>query len=328
MALLDLPVGIHQKISAIAVQHARPAAGERRRMRLVEPIARRFDAIDFDLPVIEEGMKQADGVRAAADAGEERIRQPPFRRLHLRARLLADDALEIAHHRRIGMRARRRADAIERVLDIGDPVAQRLVHRVLQRARAGLHRHHFRAEHVHAEDIRLLPLDIDRAHIDDAFEAEARAGGGRRDAMLAGAGLGDDARLAHAPREQDLAEHIVDLVRAGVVQLLALEIDFRAMLGVGGLAAQIVGQPLGEIERARTPDIIGEKIVEFGVKRRVLLRRLVMALEIEDQRHQRLGDETSAENAEMPALVGASAEGVRVFQLQCRSRVLDHAPAS
>ncbi len=62
-----------------------------------------------------------------------------------------------------------------------------------------------------------------------------------RDAVLAGAGLGDDARLAHALGEQDLAEAIVDLVRAGVVQLLALEIDLRA--------AEMLGQPLGEIER-------------------------------------------------------------------------------
>ncbi len=46
--------------------------------------------------------------------------------------------------------------------------------------------------------------------------------------MLAGAGLGDDARLAHAPGEQDLAEHVVDLVRAGVIELVALEIDLRA----------------------------------------------------------------------------------------------------
>ena len=172
-------------------------------------------------------MEQADGVRAAADAGKERIRQTAFRRQHLLARLLADHALEIAHHRRIGMRPGGRADAIERVLDIGDPITQRFVHRVFQRARAGLHRHDFRAEHVHAEDIGFLPLDIDGAHIDDAFEAEARTGRRRRNAMLTGAGFGDDARLAHAPREQDLAEHIVDLVRAGVVQLFALEIDFR-----------------------------------------------------------------------------------------------------
>ena len=162
------------------------------------------------------------------------------------------------------MRPGGRADAIERVVDIGDPVAQGFVHRVFQGARAGLHRHDFGAEHVHAEDIGLLPLDIDGAHIDDAFEAEARAGGRRRNAMLAGAGFGDDAVLAHAPREQDLAEHIVDLVRAGVVQLFALEIDLGA--------AEMFGQPLGEIERARPADIMGQQILQFGVESRVLLR--------------------------------------------------------
>ncbi len=36
--------------------------------------------------------------------------------------------------------------------------------------------------------------------------------------MLAGAGLGDDAGLAHALDEQCLAERVVDLVRAGVVE--------------------------------------------------------------------------------------------------------------
>ncbi len=81
-------------------------------------------------------------------------------------------ALEIAHHRRIRMRARDRADAIERVGDIGHPVAQRLVHRVLERVRAGLTGAHFGAEHFHAQHVRLLPLDVDRAHIDDAGQTE------------------------------------------------------------------------------------------------------------------------------------------------------------
>ena len=84
------------------------------------------------------------------------------------------------------------------------------------------------AQHLHAEDVRLLPLDVHRAHVDDALEAEAGADRRGGDAVLAGARLGDDARLAHAPGEQDLAEHVVDLVRAGVVQLLALEVDLRA----------------------------------------------------------------------------------------------------
>ena len=194
----------------------------------MKPEARRLDAVDFDGRIVEKGMEQADGVGAAADAGEQRIRQPALGLLHLRPDLLADDALEVPHHGGIGMRTGRRADAIEGVGDIGDPVAQRLIHGVLQRLCARLDRHDLGAEQLHAEDVRLLPLDIDGAHIDDAIEPEPRAGGRGRNAMLARPGLGDDARLAHAAREQDLAQHIVDLVRAGVVQLLALEVNFRA----------------------------------------------------------------------------------------------------
>src|SRR6266536_2825882 len=85
--------------------------------------------------------------------------------------------------------------------------------------------------------------------------------------MLASAGLGDDPLFAHAPRHHDLAEHVVDLVRAGVVELLTLEIDFRA--------AEMLGEALGQV-----------------------------------QRHQRFRDKAPAENAEMPALVGTTAEGI------------------
>ena len=42
--------------------------------------------------------------------------------------------------------------------------------------------------------------------------------------------------------------HVVDLVRAGVVQLVALEVDLRA--------AEPLGQPLGEVERARAADVV------------------------------------------------------------------------
>jgi hypothetical protein len=51
--------------------------------------------------------------------------------------------------------------------------------------------------------------------------------------MHASAGLGDDARLAHALGQHDLAEHVVHLVRAGVIELFALEIDFRAAAVLG-----------------------------------------------------------------------------------------------
>ena len=71
--------------------------------------------------------------------------------------------------------------------------------------------HDLGAEQLHAEDVRLLPLDVDRAHVDDASQAEAGADRGGGDAVLAGAGLGDDARLAHAAGEQDLAEQLLIL---------------------------------------------------------------------------------------------------------------------
>jgi hypothetical protein len=35
-----------------------------------------------------------------------------------------------------------------------------------------MHRHHLGAEQLHAEDVGFLPLDIGRAHIDDAGNVE------------------------------------------------------------------------------------------------------------------------------------------------------------
>src|SRR5262249_49901299 len=49
----------------------------------------------------------------------------------------------------------------------------------------------------------------------------------------------------------------------------------------------------------------------LDLKGRIGLGRVVRLLQIEDQRHQRFGDEAAAENAEMPVLVGTAAEGIR-----------------
>ncbi len=224
----------------------------------------------------------------------------PSAALHLLARLVADDALEVTHHRRIRMRAGDRTDAVEGVGDIGDPVAQRLVHRILERVRAGRDRAHFGAEHFHAQHVRLLPLDIDRAHIDDAGQAELGAKRGGGDAMHAGAGLGDDALLAHAQGQHDLAGDVVHLVRAGVVEILALEIDFGA--------AEFFRQAFGEIQRRRPADEMGEMVVHLLLIRRVGLGRGIGRFQFENIRHQRLGDEAAAIDTEMAALVGAGAE--------------------
>src|ERR1035441_776281 len=65
-----------------------------------------------------------------------------------------------------------------------------------------------------------------------------------------------------------------------------------------------------EIERRRPPDIVRQMAVHFALKFRIGLSRRVGFLQIEDQRHQRLGDKAAAIDAEMPALVGAGAERI------------------
>jgi hypothetical protein len=101
---------------------------------------------------------------------------------------------------------------------------------------------HLRAQQPHAQHVQLLAGHVHIAHVDHALQAEQRADGGRGHAVLARAGLGDDALFAHALGQQSLAERVVDLVRAGVQQVFALEVDFGA--------AQLLGQPLAESRAA------------------------------------------------------------------------------
>ncbi len=247
-------------------------------------------------------MEQAHGVGAAADGRHEDVRQPALGLGHLPAQLLADDGLEVADHRRVRVRAGHGADAVVGVLHMRDPMTQGFVHRVLQRRRTRGDGHDLGAEQLHAEHVGRLAGDVGRAHEDRAGQVEQRADRRRRHAVLARAGLGDHAPLAHAAGEQDLAEHGVDLVRAGVVELVALEVDFRA--------AQTFGETLREPQRARAAHIVLQQPPPLVVEARVAPRRLVGALDIEDEWHQRLGDVAAAEAAELARGVGAGAVGV------------------
>ena len=60
----------------------------------------------------------------------------PMRGLDLGPRLAADHRLQVAHQRRVRVRAGHRADDVVGVAHVGHPVAQRLVHGVLQRGGA------------------------------------------------------------------------------------------------------------------------------------------------------------------------------------------------
>ena len=113
--------------------------------------------------------------------------------------------------------------------------------------------------------------------------------------MLARARLGDDAALAHADGEQRLPERVVDLVRACVREILALEKDPRA--------AERGGQPRRFVDRRRPTDVVLQQTIELGVEGFIVAHGEVRALELLDRVDERLGDVASAELAEVAARV-------------------------
>ena len=191
--------------------------------RLAAPAASTPD--QAHVGVVDEAREDADRVRAAADARDDDLGQPPLGLEHLRARLAPDHRLQLAHDLGVRRRAHARADQVVGRLDVRDPVADRLARRLLQRARTELDRDHLGAEQPHPLDVGTLAVHVLGAHVDDALEPEPRAHGRGRDAVLAGARLRDDPVLAEPPGEHRLPQRVVELVRAGVEQVLALQVE-------------------------------------------------------------------------------------------------------
>ncbi len=235
------------------------------------PFAAGFEAVEAYPLVGDEGVEDADGVGAAADAGADRVRQLAGQLQALLPRLDADPPGEVAHHGRERVRAGDRTEQVVGGLDVGDPVAQRLVDGVLEGTRAGGHRDHGGAEQPHPGDVERLPAGVLLAHVDHALEVVEGGGGGAGHAVLAGAGLGDHPLLAHPLGEQGLAEDVADLVRAGVVEVLALEQD---------PGARLRGEPGGIVEPGRQPGVVMQDPGEIGLERLVAHGPPVLPVEL------------------------------------------------
>ena len=188
------------------------------------------------------------------------------------------------------MRSDDAADDVVRSADTAHPVAHRFVGGVLERAAAAGHLVHAGTHETHAEDVQRLPAHVLCTHVDLAGQAEPRAGGRGRHAVLACAGLGDDPCLAHAPGEQNLPERVVDLVCAGVREILALEPDLRA--------ACMLGEPRRGAERGRTAYEVAQQIGQLRLERRIDACGEVGGLEFIERGHQGLGHVPTSEAAE------------------------------
>ncbi len=296
MRLDDLAVLVLHQVGAVAVQDARRAGRQRRGVATgLDAVTAGLDADQARLLVRDVVVKDAHGVAAATDTGDHGVGLTADHLRHLHHALLADHRIEIAHHHRIRVRTGHGADDVERALDVGDPVAHGLVERVLERLAAALHRHHGGAKQLHAKHIRRLAGDVLAAHVNDALHAVAGRHGGRGHAVLASASLGNDALLAHATSKQRLADGVVDLVRAGVIKVFALEEDARA--------ASVLGQAPSEVDRAGAPDKVLEFVSELGLKFGVLADFGISLAQFGERAHQRLGDKHTAVGPEVAPCV-------------------------
>ena len=126
--------------------------------------------------------------------------------------------------------------------------------------------------------------------------------------MLAGAGFGDDARLAHSYGEQALADGVVDFVRAGVEQIFALEVDARA--------AELRSEASGELQRRGAAGEIFQQIVRIRLETAAsAFRGFVGALEFEERHHQRFGNVAAAVGAEATGGGGGMVSWVVMVEL-------------
>ena len=121
--------------------------------------------------------------------------------------------------------------------------------------------------------------------------------------MLARAGFGDDARLAHAPGEQYLAHAVIDLVRSRVEQVFPLEIDLRP--------TEFPSEPFGEVKRGGPAAEFSQVVIELTLELRVRLRAEILGLQLLQRVHQGLRHVPAPIRAEMSMRIRHSVSGNR-----------------
>src|SRR5579872_104715 len=84
--------------------------------------------------VFNELIKNADGVRAAPNTGDDASRQLAFSFKNLRACFFPGYLVKIAHHGWIRMRSQYTAEKIMSCASVGYPIAHGLIDRVFQGA--------------------------------------------------------------------------------------------------------------------------------------------------------------------------------------------------
>ena len=113
--------------------------------------------------------------------------------------------------------------------------------------------------------------------------------------MLSGTRLGDDPLLPHSDAEEGLAEGVVDLMRARVVEVLPLKVHVGAF-AFGVLV--LLREALSEVEGRLTARVVLQETVQLGLEVGVFAVLIVRGLELGESVDERLWDVLAAVGAE------------------------------
>ena len=127
------------------------------------------------------------------------------------------------------------------------------------------------------------------------FQSEPRRNRGRRHTMLAGAGFRDHTGFAHVSGQQALPHGVVDLVRAGVIQIFPLEQNL--------CPTAVRGQAAGVINWRGTPDVLGQVIIQPGHELLIAAPACIGLTQLFQCVHQRFRDVTTAVRPEMAKFI-------------------------
>ena len=185
----------------------------------VNPPSRRLAANKPYLPILYKMIETPHGIGPTADAGHHGVWKPALsgKSGQIPAVLVQCKGLEIPDDHGKWMRPHHGAKAIMSVTDPGCPFPHCLRHGIFQRCRPGFHCDHLRSQKPHAVDIQRLADSVLLSHKDNTLHPQKRRRRRARHAVLAGARLGDQPRLAHLLCKERLPQDVIDLVGAGVI---------------------------------------------------------------------------------------------------------------
>jgi hypothetical protein len=188
-----------------------------------------LDAVQRHTRIVEKSGVNAHCVRSSGHARHDMIGQSPVIHRHeLLPGLLPDNRLKVANDQRKRMRADCGAYRIEGMSILPHIGVVRGIACFLEGRLTLPDGNHRCPENLHAADVGTGFLKIDFSDVHLAFKAEMGGGRGKRDPVLACTRFRDQPSLAHVPCEQSETDAVIELVGAGVVQVLALDEKRRA----------------------------------------------------------------------------------------------------